>query len=338
MTYGITTEHQSDLNERLFEAIRAGKIAVVTKLLAEGADVNAVDEQNRAALHWVSSHNHTAIANLFLDKKARVNVVNQWGFTPLHNTAEMGNIEITTKLLANGADPNAANNEGETPLHFAISHRHTHLAQILIANGADPSAKNNKGETPIDLAENFETKQILLSTRMRQARNAGIIEGILQNPMDPFHEIEVVISHVLENHLKHPYSRANAVGTLVAEHLAKIGCAALIPVNKAGAELAKEKVRALYGKYSSDLFEVAKANNAEGVKMALYFGADVRIKDEYGNTAKDYANNATTGTFKSVAVEAAQSLLQVAMREQSSSFAGSIRARRNASQNSGRSA
>src|SRR3954454_24521770 len=65
------TNPKQELNDQLFEAVRAGDAAKVTTLLDKGADVNA---------------------------KFR------YGMTALFKAAERGNLEVTKVLLARGVD------------------------------------------------------------------------------------------------------------------------------------------------------------------------------------------------------------------------------------------
>ncbi len=108
----------------LFYAIRDGKEAAVTQLLAAGADVNA----------WHKNDTPLIAAILF----GRVNIVKQLLATP-------------------GIDVNKTTREtADTPLHKAAWKGSRQIIPLLLAvPGIDVNAKNAAGDTPLKLAEKF---------------------------------------------------------------------------------------------------------------------------------------------------------------------------------------
>jgi len=96
----------------LLEAARSGDLKLVTKLVAEGHNVNRDSRSDN---------------------------------TPLSSAVKGGNVEVVTFLLSNGANINAHNSlSGETPLMKAAYSGDTRMLEFLIAQGADPCAVNNK--------------------------------------------------------------------------------------------------------------------------------------------------------------------------------------------------
>ena len=118
-------------------------VAAVKKLLADGADVNALSKCRGRATQFGGRW---------------VNIVNsKCGDTPLHNAAWLGYAAVVEVLLAAGAEINLANQHGETPLHSAVNLYYPEdedniaTVKVLLAAGAKISATKD-GKTPIDIA------------------------------------------------------------------------------------------------------------------------------------------------------------------------------------------
>ncbi|KAF7850329.1 hypothetical protein BT93_L5622 [Corymbia citriodora subsp. variegata] len=97
------------LRDVLLRAARVDDVHGMKSCLAEGADVDARDQN---------------------------------GWTPLHRAAFKGRVESVKLLLSHGASVNAADDAGYTPLQCAVEAGHAHLAMLLIAHGARASPKD----------------------------------------------------------------------------------------------------------------------------------------------------------------------------------------------------
>ena len=114
---GCGKSNNTESDDALRNAVKAGNIETVKQHLDAGADVNAKDD------------------------------VVEW--TPLLHAAEGGHKEIIELLIAKGADVNAKNLRGETSLYDVVGRGHKEIAELLIAAGADVNAKNTLGWTPL---------------------------------------------------------------------------------------------------------------------------------------------------------------------------------------------
>src|SRR5262244_1728620 len=100
------TNPKQELNDQLFEAVRAGNAAAVTALLDKGADVNARF---------------------------------RYGTTALFKAAERGNLEVTRILLARGVDVKVKDTfYGATALSWALQNEHNDVVQAILAK--DPTS------------------------------------------------------------------------------------------------------------------------------------------------------------------------------------------------------
>ena len=130
-------------------------VGVAKVLLANGADVNAIDFSGYTPLHIAAIQNSRIdVAAVLLANGANVNAKNRYGGTPLHHTAFLNAYNVAELLLANGANVNAVNSSGETPLHDAAGGIPSiTTARLLLANGAYVNALDINDWTPLDNAK-----------------------------------------------------------------------------------------------------------------------------------------------------------------------------------------
>jgi hypothetical protein len=86
-------------------------------------------------LHTAASNGHKDVVELLLAKGADVNVVDQNNQTPLHDTAGHGHIDVVKLLLDKGADVNPKMHGGLTPLEMATRKNHKGVVQLLRQHG-----------------------------------------------------------------------------------------------------------------------------------------------------------------------------------------------------------
>lgn len=162
----------ANLNSSLRIAIVYGRADIVEFLIANGADVNAKNNNGDTALHYAVGNSKLDIAKYLITHGADINVKDKGGYTPLHNAASEGKQEIARILIANGANVNAKSNTGYTPLHLAKEHNYGEIARILIANGADESIRNNDGETPEIFANRVQAENKAKAEATAAAKHA----------------------------------------------------------------------------------------------------------------------------------------------------------------------
>lgn len=115
---------------------RERKREVADFLLAEGADVNAIDEFARGPLYWFASHADKEFVKKVIDRGAQVNHRDKYGRTPLHVAAKAGHVDVAKLLLAHGAEVNPRDEDGHTPLYLAVKEGHEEMAALLREHGA----------------------------------------------------------------------------------------------------------------------------------------------------------------------------------------------------------
>lgn len=119
----------------LIAAVQEGSLEMIDLLLSHGADVCARDEEGGTALHAGSPK--LEILRRLLDAGAAVDAQDAEGYTALYlAVAEPAHVKA---LLDHGADPNLATKRFETPLTFCAAWGHAESAALLLDAGADPN-------------------------------------------------------------------------------------------------------------------------------------------------------------------------------------------------------
>ena len=113
----------------MFEVIGTGNVLRLKELIAQGADINAL---------------------------------NEWGGAPLHIASFMGDRNSLKELIANGADVNVKDGDGRTPLYVATSWNRLGCVEELLAQGADVNARTNDGKTALDISDEKSCAEIII--------------------------------------------------------------------------------------------------------------------------------------------------------------------------------
>ncbi len=124
-------------------AVFEGNIVEVKRLLAAGADPNAVNDYGVDAMQLAADASDTELLRLLLKAGANPNSVNPDGETVLHLVARSGNLDAAKLLVNAGAQVDARERfGGQTPLMWATARRHPDLVQFLASKGADVNARS----------------------------------------------------------------------------------------------------------------------------------------------------------------------------------------------------
>ena len=129
------TEHVSDAkpanseaDDALVNAGVSGDIEAVKLLIANGANVNAKDEEGFTPLDQAALWDHKEIADLLVEHGGKSGAADS-----IHVAAAVGNIEAVQQHLAAGEDVNAKDEFGYAPLHNAAWIGHKEIAELLVA-------------------------------------------------------------------------------------------------------------------------------------------------------------------------------------------------------------
>jgi len=106
-----------------FNAVIYGKEAKIRKIVAQGFDINSVNEDGETALHDAADRGNVTIIRLLAELGADLNALNEDGATPLMAVTR-GLYALQAKamrtLIRAGADVNYQNEDGDTALSYAV--------------------------------------------------------------------------------------------------------------------------------------------------------------------------------------------------------------------------
>jgi ankyrin repeat protein len=134
----------------LWWAARNGDLERVRQLLS--ADVDAADVDGETPLHAAVRSGDAAVVSELIARGADPDRDALYGVTPLLLAASRGRTEIGETLLRAGADPNRRDHFGRTALHAAATRGDLQLAQALLRRGAQPQLADDGGATAPQLA------------------------------------------------------------------------------------------------------------------------------------------------------------------------------------------
>jgi ankyrin repeat protein len=133
----------------LFSAVDANCPDLATKLLDQGASVDARDRLGARPLSHAAKSGHLQMVDLLLARGAPIDARNLAGATALFFAAEGSHISIAQRLIERGADVNLAGRSGVSPIAAAAYAGNEIIFDALLAHGADERAPDDTGKSPI---------------------------------------------------------------------------------------------------------------------------------------------------------------------------------------------
>jgi ankyrin repeat protein len=132
------------------DAAQRGDRAVVQKLLASKADVNAAQVDGATALHWAVYRGDLELTDILIRGGANVKAANRARVTPLAMASLYGNAALIDRLVKAGADVKERGPNGETMVMFAARNGNPEAIRLLVEAGADVNARETlRGTTAL---------------------------------------------------------------------------------------------------------------------------------------------------------------------------------------------
>lgn len=122
------------------KAAKAGDLATVRKLIAQGADVNIPEGDGSTALLWAAYNSNVEMVRALVGAGAVWDAANHYGMTPLLQASRTGDAAVMEVLLKAGAKASRANPDGETPLMAASRAGRADAVRLLLDRGVDVNA------------------------------------------------------------------------------------------------------------------------------------------------------------------------------------------------------
>jgi len=165
----------------LIEAVKAGDIGKVRKLLAAGGDVNTRDSEGSTLLMLAAYAGNLEMVKALLGAGADVNASDERGWTALAKSTcnfdqKRGFADVAQALIDAGANVEAAIGYGVRPLMLAAGYGETPVVEVLLEAGADVTARNDGGLTALMMVKQKHYVDVI--NLLHQAEQlAGVGEG-----------------------------------------------------------------------------------------------------------------------------------------------------------------
>ncbi len=139
---GASVDARDRLGARpLSHAAKSGHLRMVELLLARGAPIDARNLAGSTALYLAAEASHILIAQLLIERGADVKLTGRSGISPIAAAAYAGNDIIFDALLAHGADDSAPDDTGKPPIVYAAAGARFDIVKRLLARNIDVNAR-----------------------------------------------------------------------------------------------------------------------------------------------------------------------------------------------------
>ena len=136
-----------------------GNLDMVRFLLSKGALVNpsaSGKETSTPPLHMAARGGNREIMELLAENGAQIDAVDQDGKTALHWAVQDGKADLAKQLLKMGSPVDVKEKTaGRTVLHTAAIKGYTDIAEMLLARNAGKDAQDKSGKCPADYASYY---------------------------------------------------------------------------------------------------------------------------------------------------------------------------------------
>jgi ankyrin repeat protein len=261
----VNIKHEPSGENALFMASKFNRINVVKYLIEQKEQLVEFQNTKDETPLWNALKNeHFDLAKLLLSHGAKVNFQQPaTGNSPLHCVAFNGRITTLKFVLDNGGEVNMKNNNGDTSLSIACRHSSIPVVEELIRRGAFVNCQDNLGKTP--LVNACLTQQF------------AVIKYLLTHKADP---------NIID---KWRYSPLMFI--------------CRIPQGSASSEIAQDLITAGANIYQMDncfntpLMHACTKGNMAVAKLLLEQGANAKLENMDGHTARDLIKNCEDREF-----------------------------------------
>ncbi len=155
--------HDKSHDTRLLHTAAASNhVEVLSELILDDVNLNAVDKSGSTALHVAAINNAGDVASLLVaGDDVAPDIANHAGDTALHVAARQGHVRLIETLIGARADIDKKNQAKLTPLYIACEQGHLGAVSSLLKYRADLTIGNSQGLSPQQIAENNDHTEIV---------------------------------------------------------------------------------------------------------------------------------------------------------------------------------
>jgi len=118
-----------------------GAGAGAARAVSDGAGFVQAADDGTTPLHWAVYRDDLALVKKLLAEGADARAANAYGSTPMSEAAVIGNVEVIKALLKAGADVESPNADGQTALMVVARTGNVDAAKVLLKHGARVNAR-----------------------------------------------------------------------------------------------------------------------------------------------------------------------------------------------------
>lgn len=180
-TQEVNTE-MDKMNQTLLAAVKQGDKDLISKLLADGADIDTTDIDGRTSALIAVHTNQLDIFKLLLEQGANINIRDNRSDNPLLYAGAEGMLDFVKVSIAAGADTSILNRFGGTALIPAADRGHVDIVEeLLTSSDVNIDHVNNLGWTAlleaIILGDGGKAHQIILELLIQHGADIQLADS-----------------------------------------------------------------------------------------------------------------------------------------------------------------
>eukprot|EP00731_Ephydatia_muelleri_P013368 Em0007g678a len=172
----VDDDMKNQLEQQLRDASRDGRTEELTRLLDQGINIEATDEDGRTPLGFAAGFGHVDCVKVLLERGANIDHQTKDGWTSLMRAAYHGRADCVRALVNRGADVNHCNNVGRTSLMYASGIGNAECVKVLLDGGAQTNLKEECEKTALVFALHYghiDCVKVLLDVKTHHHIDAG---------------------------------------------------------------------------------------------------------------------------------------------------------------------
>lgn len=154
--------------QKLLRAAGKGDLEETVRLIQDGANLNAINEEGESALTRAISRKQTSVARILLENGATTDYTGFLVHKPLHVAVQTANIQLVELLLDNGADIDELTTLGSV-LSQAIWAGREDITSLLLHRGADVNLARRSFRSPLGNAVRRKNERLIRDLLKRGA-------------------------------------------------------------------------------------------------------------------------------------------------------------------------
>jgi ankyrin repeat protein len=177
--FAVPAEAQTPA-DHLWDAINGQDVAALRAAVAEGADVNAPNNEGRVPLYRALVLQRQPLVEALLELGADANAKDHHGDPLLIIAMSVGSADGALALIHAGADANARDTIGKSAMYYAINMQQPEIVTALIKAGADMNAPSD----PTDVNDPTQPLFLAIKTGQLDVTRQVIVAGADVNARD----------------------------------------------------------------------------------------------------------------------------------------------------------